>query len=154
MRNVTKMMQMLFAVMLMAFVFATTGTAQVTLLTESFESAAIGATPPAGWAIDVVSGSNAMYFTNAGTWPTMSPYDGVRMVEFQSFSYSSAANRLKRTTALSTVGYTNVNVDFQWYEDPGYAGVLDKVDVQWSTNGTTWTTAATFNRYNGCGMEA
>ena len=39
-------------------------------------------------------------------------------------------------------------VDFAWFEDPGYATSADKVDVQWSTNGTTWTTAATFNRYN------
>jgi hypothetical protein len=149
MRNVTKMMQMLFAVLLMAFVFATQGTAQVTLLTESFESAAIGQTPPAGWGIDLVSGSNYTWFQASGSWPACSPYDGARMVEFQSFSaFTGTQNRLKRTIALSTVGYTNVNVDFQWYEDGGYAGVLDRVDVEWSTNGTVWTSAATFNRYN------
>jgi hypothetical protein len=149
MRNVTKMLQVLTAFFLMAFVFATQVNAQVTLFTESFESAAVGQTPPAGWATDVVVGSNYTWFQSAGTWPTTTPYDGVRMVEFQSFNASTGyQNRLKRTTALSTVGYSNVGIDFQWYEDPGYSGNADKVDVQWSTDGSTWTTVGSFNRYN------
>jgi hypothetical protein len=49
---------------------------------------------------------------------------------------------------MSTVSKSFVMIDFAWYEDPGYSTSADKVDVQWSVNGTTWTTAATFNRYN------
>ena len=149
MRNVTKTLQMFAMILIAAFAFAVQGVAQTTLLTESFEGGT-GQTPPAGWAVDLVSGSNYTYFNTSGTYPTCSPYDGTRMVEFQSwYASSGTVNRLKRTTPISTVGYTNLAVDFAWYEDPGYAGVLDRVEVQWSTNGTTWTTAGTaFNRYN------
>jgi len=119
-----------------------------TLLSESFESASIGQTPPAGWAVDLVSGGNYTSFQANGTLPTCTPPDGVRMVEFQSYSASSGTeNRLKRTTPVSTVGYSNIGVDFKWSTDNGYSGYADRVNVQWSTNGTTWTTAATVNRY-------
>ncbi len=150
MRKLTKLMQLLIVVVLSTFVFALQGTAQTTLLTESFESAAVGQTPPTGWAVDLVgTTTNWTYFQSAGTWPTCTPNDGTRMVEFQSFNASSGyANRLKRTTALSTVGFNNVSVDFMWLQDPGYASNADRVEVQWSTNGTSWTTAGTaINRY-------
>ena len=149
MRNVTRMMQVLFAAMLMVFVFATQGTAQVTLLTESFDGGN-GTTPPTGWATEQVSlTSGSISFVTTGIYPTVSPYDGTRLVEFNSYSASTGnSTRLKTTTALSTVGYTNVALDFAWYEDTGYSGSNDRVDVQWSTDGTNWTTAATFNRYN------
>ena len=146
MRNVTKMMQMLFAVMLMAFVFATQGTAQTTLLTESFEN---GGAVPTGWATEVVAPNCPIVFPSASLYPSgYTAYNGTYMVQFQSYSYSSGQTRLKQTTPFSTVGYTNVGIDFQWLESTGYSGAADKVDVQWSTNGTTWTTAGTFNRYN------
>jgi hypothetical protein len=147
MKNVTRNLQVWVVVLLSIFVFAVQSQAQTTLFTEDFETAAIGQTPPAGWGMDVVAGSNATWFQSAGTWPTCAPFSGTRMVEFQSFNYSNADNRLKRTTPVSTVGYANVTVDFAWLTDPGYAGVLDRVNVQYSTNGTTWTTAATINRY-------
>ena len=146
MRNVTKMVQMLFAVMLMAFVFATQGSAQSTLLTESFEN---GGAVPSGWTLEVVAPNCPIVFPTASSNPAgYSAYNGTYMVQFQSYSYSSGQTRLKQTTPFSTVGYTNVGIDFAWLESTGYSGSADKVDVQWSTNGTTWTTAATFNRYN------
>ena len=73
MRNVTKMMQMLFAAMLMAFVFATQGSAQTVLMTESFDGGN-GTTPPAGWATEQVSGTpGSISFVTVGTYPTVSP---------------------------------------------------------------------------------
>ena len=118
------------------------------LFTESFESASVGQTPPAGWAVDLVTGTNYTWFQSSGTFPACTPPDGSRMVEFQSYSAASGVeNRLKRTSSVSTVGYTNIAVDFQWLTDPSGASYADRVNVQWSTNGTTWTTAATVNRY-------
>jgi len=148
MRNVTRMMQTLLAVMLMVFVFGTQGIAQTTLLTESFDGGS-GTTPPTGWATEQVSGtSGSISFVTTGTYPSVTPYDGTRLVDFNSFSCNSGnSTRLKRTTALSTVGYTNVAIDFAWYEDAIYSN-NDRVDVQWSVDGTNWTTAATFSRYN------
>ena len=115
---------------------------------ESFESGS-GSTPPAGWALEQVTGSQlGVTFVASGTYPTKSPYNGAILVEYGSFNINSGSTRLKRTTSFSTAGYAAVEVDFAWYEDAGYSTNFDHVDVQWSTNGTTWNTAATFNRYN------
>ena len=148
MRNVTKLVQMLTVFVLMAFVFATQGNAQSTLLTESWEN---GGSIPAGWSTEQVSGTaGVLYFTNTSAHPTgITAYDGSYFVRFNSWSASNGnSTRLKRTTPISTVGYTNVAIDFAWYENTNYSGNADRVIVQWSTNGTTWTDAATFNRYN------
>jgi hypothetical protein len=117
-------------------------------MTESFEGAAVGQTPPANWAVDVISGFNATYFASTGAWPTCTPYNGSRMVEFQSFSYSSAENRLRYTVPIPVTGYSDIGIDFAWYTDLGYGGVLDRVNVQWSYDGSNWNTAATINRYS------
>jgi len=136
------------AFLALALVFANQAQAQTILFTQDWETAAIGATPPASWGVDLVSGSNAISFQLNGTWPTCSPYSGSRMVEFASFNYGTGTeNRLKMTAPISTVGYDTITVDLRWLTDPDYAGVLDRVNVQWSTNGSSWTTAATFYRY-------
>ena len=125
--------------------------AQTTLLTQDWSSATLnGNTPPAGWGLDVVLGSNITYYMSQGTWPTVAPYGGdTRLVDFESFSYSSGTNRLKMTTPVSTVGFTNVTVDFAWYTDNGYPGTnTEGVTVQWSTNGSTWNNSTFFMRYN------
>ncbi len=116
---------------------------------ESFESGS-GTTPPTGWATEIVSGSNGITFVTSGTTPTITAaYDGTKFVAFNSFTAPAGyATRLKRTTAFSTVGYSGVEIDFAWHEDPGYATNADRVEVQWSVNGTTWNTAGTYNRYN------
>ncbi|MBC8457278.1 MAG: carboxypeptidase regulatory-like domain-containing protein, partial [Deltaproteobacteria bacterium] len=148
MRNVTKTLRMFIAVLIAAVAFASTVSAQTILMTQSFDAGS-GFTPPAGWTIQPVSGStNAIQFVTSGTWPTVAPYHGTKLVEFLSFNYSNSVQRLAMTTPISTVGAVNIGIDFAWYEDPGYSGSNDRVDVQWSTNGTTWNTAGTFSRYN------
>ena len=120
--------------------------AQSTLLTESFEN---GGAVPAGWTTEIVTPSCPVSFVNASSNPAgYLAYNGTWMVQFQSYNYSTGVTRLKRTAATSTVNYTNVTVDFAWLESINFSTSADKVDVQWSTNGTTWNTAATFNRYN------
>jgi hypothetical protein len=128
----------------------TTLLGQTTLLTEGWESALLnGNTPPAGWGLDVIAGSNITYYMSQGTWPTIAPYEGQRLVDFESFSYSTGTNRLKRTTPISTVGYSNITVDFEWYTDNGYAGTTTEgVTVQWSTDGVNWTNSTFYMRYD------
>ena len=123
--------------------------AQTTLFTEDWESAAIGTTPPTGWATEVINGTNLTNFVASGSMPYTTPYSGSRMTEFQSFNGPIGyANRLKRTTAVSTAGYPHVAIDFEWFTDSAYLYVDDRVDIQWSVNGTTWTTAATIYRFS------
>jgi len=132
------------------FLLAAFGYAQQTvLLTESFESGS-GTTPPAGWALEQVTGTTlGVSFVSTSTNPTISAaYDGTLFARYNSYGISSGSTRMKRTTSVSTTNNAFIMVDFAWYEDPGYSTSADKVDVQWSTNGTTWNTAGTFNRYN------
>jgi hypothetical protein len=131
---------------LMALLFAFSVSAQDVLMTQSFENA--GAMP-AGWAKATLVGSDALSFASTTSWPSgYSPTDGSWLVRFGSFSYSSAENRLYQTTPFSTVGYEALTVDFDWLESSGYSGSADRVIVQYSTNGTTWTDVQTFTRYN------
>jgi hypothetical protein len=150
MRNVTKYLSALILLLSM-LVISYQGRAQTTLLTEGWEAAVNNSnTPPAGWGLDVILGSNITYYMSVGQSPTVNPFEGSRLVDFESYSYSSGTNRLKRTTAISTVGYNNITVDFEWYTDNGYAGyTLEGVTVQWSTNGTVWTDAGSlYMRYD------
>ncbi|MEI7897913.1 MAG: hypothetical protein WCJ26_12820, partial [bacterium] len=150
MRNVTRTVRALVLFAVSMFVFVSFASAQQTmLLTESFESGS-GTTPPAGWALEQVTGTTlGVNFVTTSTYPTISAaFDGTKFVQYNSFNISSGSTRLKRTTAMSTTNKSFIMVDFAWYEDPAYSTSADKVDVQWSTNGTTWNTAGTFNRYN------
>lgn len=120
--------------------FTTAGT---TLLTESFEN---GGSIPSGWnsAIVVDAGADPLVtFVSASTSPTgFSATAGTYFTKFNSYTAASTGqNRLKRTTSFSTVGLTNIVVNFDWTRDDGYSSSADKVNVQYSTNGTTWTTA-------------
>jgi hypothetical protein len=119
------------------------------LLTESFETGS-GSTPPSGWAIEQVTGTiPGITFVNSSANPVISTaFDGNKFARYNAFNISAGSTRLKFTNALSTTNHANVLVDFAWYEDPGSATSNDKVEVQWSVNGTTWNTAGTYYRYN------
>ena len=145
MRVITHWMRTIAVVM--AVFFASSLNAQmINLVTESFEN---GGSAPTGWTTETVSGSSALSFVTSGTYPTIAAApNGTYMVKFASWSYSTATNRLKQTTSFSTMGKQTVTVSFKWSEDPGYSSSADRVIVEWSTNGTTWTEAGTFNRYN------
>ena len=148
MRNVTKTLQMFVAVLIATVAFAATVNAQSNLMTESFDGGS-GYTPPPGWVMQPVSGtSNTVEFVTSGSWPTTSPYDGTRLVQFRSFYSSNSVQRLAMNTPISTVGYTNIGVNFAWNESSGYSFSDDRVEVQWSTDGTSWTDAGSFSRYN------
>lgn len=136
-----------FYVLILVFTFTSLGLiAQSTLITESFEN---GGAAPAGWMVQQVSGTCPVQFASSSAWPSgFSATDGTWMAAFRSFSYSTGVARLKQTVPFSTVGYTNVAIDFSWLETSGYSGSPDKVDVQWSTDGIIWNTAGTFLRYN------
>ncbi len=137
---------MTFIVMLFCQGLVSVNYAQTALFTESFEN---GGSIPPGWAVETVTAGNNVSFIASSSWPAgYLAYNGTYFVRFNSFEAGSGVMRLKKTTPVSTVGYTNVLVDFAWLESSGYAGSSDRVEVQWSTNGTTWSTAGTFERYN------
>ncbi|MFZ4522579.1 MAG: T9SS type A sorting domain-containing protein [Bacteroidales bacterium] len=120
-----------------------------TLLTESFETGS-GTTPPAGWAIEQVTGTipGVSFITTSADPAITAAYDGSKFTGYNSMNIPVGSTRLKQTIAISTAGNTLIMVDFAWYEDPGNAAANDKVEVEWSTDGATWNTAGAFTRYN------
>ena len=84
MRNVTRTLRTLMLLTVSMFLFVTSGLAQQTvLLNESFESGN-GATPPAGWALEQVSGTTlGVTFVTSSTNPTINAaYDGTKFVRY------------------------------------------------------------------------
>ncbi len=122
---------------------------QTTLLTESFESGS-GTTLPDGWEAGLVTGTQTGVTVVAGSSsPTItSAYDGVKFVQYGSGSITLGSTRLKRTIPVVTTNKTFPMVDFAWYEDPGFPSNPDSVTVQWSTDGTSWFSAGSCQRYN------
>ena len=140
MRTITKYLSMLMVV-LSILVFASQTKAQTTLMTQGWETAGIGTTPPAGWAIDLMGTSNWLSWAASGSYPAATPYEGSRMTIFDSWDATyNLQNRLRMSTSISTVGYVNITVDFAEYYQTVFTGG-DGITIQWSTNGSTWTSA-------------
>ncbi|GEM_PF-5240395 len=124
------------------------------LLTESFEN--LGAIP-SGWGEEIVTDGGTdpdLTFVLASTNPLgFVATAGTYFVKFNSYTASTTGqSRLKRTSSFSTSGLTNIVVNFDWTKDDGFSTNADKVNVQYSTNGTTWTTAGSdIVRYSAAG---
>jgi len=119
--------------------------------TEGFEISV----PPTDWTEEVVTlvGSTPDWtWETAGTSPTCSPQEGTHMAKFNSFNCSSGSEARLATppldlSALSTDGA----ISFWMYHDPGYSSNTNEgVQIQFSTDGTTWTDAPSgfFGRYS------
>jgi len=113
-------------------------------INEGFNSSSF---PPTGWQT-VAGGSYNWEWTSQGTFPTCSPYEGAGMVTYQSWYASSGSTARLITPVIPASGVTRCSLKFAMMHDPGYSSSDDQVQVQTSTNGTTFTTVATFNRYS------
>ena len=141
-----------------SFISSTTssigGSTGTNLYAESFENAGL---IPSGWAVTTVTtGATppAITYVTTSSHPTgFAPTGGSYFVKFNSFSASSASQiRLKQTSSFSTANYTNVIVNFDWSKDNGYSTANDYVNVQYSTDGSTWNTVGTaLYRYSATG---
>ncbi|NLF39107.1 hypothetical protein GX586_06660, partial [bacterium] len=138
-------------VFVMAVVAAHQSGMAAVLYSQGFNSDTI----PADWATEIVSNAGstlpAVTFVTASAHPTdFTPYEGTHFVRFNSYSCTSWNSiRLKRTTSISTLGMNNVGIQFAWTRDTGYSSNADRVIVQFSTNGTAWIDAGTYQRNGG-----
>ncbi len=120
-------------------------TTMTTLFYENFENAG---SIPANWGTDLDVDGNAtsadISFVSSSTYPAgFSAYEGTYFGRFNSYTVNSGNSaRLKMTSPISTTGLSNVVVDFAWTQDNGYSN-NDRVEVQYSTDGSTWVTAGT-----------
>ena len=121
------------------------------LLAEGFNGDAL----PAGWSTTVVADPGtdpALDYVTSSEHENASPCEGYRYVAFNSWDCASGAELRLVAPALSTEGRTNVAVRFAWFQDvrTGYDG--EGVTVQWSTNGTDWTSDSAFHLRRGASV--
>jgi hypothetical protein len=121
-----------------AIIGGSTGTS---LLTESFENSG---SIPSGWGTTLVTNvttAPALTYVSSSSNPTVSAASaGTYFAKFNSYSATSGNQiRLRRTSGFSTTNYSNIVVNFDWYRDNGYSASNDYVTVQYSTDGSVWT---------------
>ncbi|MCX7005121.1 MAG: hypothetical protein NTV22_17845 [bacterium] len=115
------------------------------IFTEGFNSSTL----PADWTTQLVAGTAASIdFVSSSTHPAgFVPYEGSYFVRFNSYTAGVGQQiRLARKTAFSTRGFNRVMAEFAWTHDTQYAGNLDAVTVQVSTNGADWVDVTTVTR--------
>ena len=116
-------------------------------VTEGFNSS----TMPSCWSQQFVTGTLAFTFPTTGTGtPAPTPFEGTNQVMFNSYSYSSKTRLV--SAPVITTGISSVDVTFYWYNSTNGGSSYyqtEGVSVQWSLDGTTWTTVGSqFLRYN------
>ena len=124
----------------------------VDIATECFN----GSSAPTGWKAEniTIMGNGEVDFITASENPT--GFSATNCSHFARFNSGGAAASddqavLEQTQSFSTQGYTDVSVRFDWTEDNGNSTSNDNMMVQWSTNGSDWTDADSFSRYNESG---
>ncbi len=109
-----------------------------TLFSDGFEGT--------GWSVADTSGTAGNWtFPASGTHPSVSPHGGSKLALFNSYTASSGSQtRVYRTAGFAVASsYTTVTLKFWMYHDTGYSSYNDRVQVQVSTNGTTFTNVGT-----------
>ncbi len=106
---------------------------------------------PTCWTQQYVTGASNIQFVPNSTNPTiLTPQDGADFVYWNSFSITSGNQTRLVSTPITTTGSATVNARFYWYHDNSAytgAGYADEgVVLQYSLNGTAWTSVQTINR--------
>ncbi|MCD6171331.1 MAG: choice-of-anchor J domain-containing protein, partial [Thermoplasmata archaeon] len=122
------------------------------LLYTGFDSIPASGFPPANWTMEVVNqpGWTAPEWSavSSGTSPSCSPHSGSYMTKFNSYSCSYGSSARLYTYKVDFTNYMNCKLTFWMYHDSGYSSSDDKVVIQVSLDGTTWTNITEFLRYN------
>ena len=116
-----------------------------TLIADSFEGG--------GWSAAQVTGSaGAWNIVAAGTYPVVNPHGGSNLAKFNSYTSASGnQTRWYRTSGFSlSGGYNSAVISYWIYRDTGYSYSNDRIQVQVSTDGSTWSNLGSeVSRYNG-----
>lgn len=117
-------------------------------VTEGFNTTGL-AVFPACWTQQYVTGTANIQFQTASGQPTTTPFEGTRYVWWNSYSIGGGNVTRLVSVPVITTGTIDVDVEFYWFNEnsPTYnsgAYLNEGVQVQYSTNGTTWTSAGSF----------
>lgn len=120
-------------------------TGMTTLFSDNFE---VG-----GWYEAQISGTGGAWsLTGSGQHPAASPYGGLLMADFNSFSAAAMSQtRMFNITGIAVPNsFTTVALNFWMYHDTAYPGDNDHVQAQITTDGITWSNVGSaISRYNG-----
>ena len=107
---------------------------------------------PACWSCEYVVGTADISFVENGTDPFCYPAAGTAMVQWACSNYGEGWQSRLRSLPLNTTGTAAVCVNFKWNHDlSNSSGLNDGVQIQYSTDGVTWTNSAQgmIRRYDG-----
>jgi M6 family metalloprotease-like protein len=83
----------------------------------------------------------------SGIAPDAVPFEGTHMIKFNS-TYCGAGNVMRLSSpSFSTIGRSELYVNFAWHRDTQWPEYVDYMTIQWSTNGVTWNDGDTYERY-------
>ena len=109
---------------------------------ESFETGAYS-----GCWNQTASGTGLVWSVEtSGTYPTVSPYDGAYLAKLNCYSASSGETILS-TVNFDLTGQSNPHLNFFMVHDDGYSASDDRIIIQITTDGSTWTNIDTISRY-------
>ncbi|HEX6915481.1 MAG TPA: fibronectin type III domain-containing protein, partial [Chitinophagaceae bacterium] len=111
-------------------------------------------TLPVCWSTSIVTGqsSSAISFLASSSNLTAAPQEGTHFVRYNSYSTSSGGEERLISPEMSSAGVPNLDVRFQWFQDGSStystgAYLNEGVTVEWSADGTNWTTVQYFPRH-------
>jgi len=118
---------------------------------EGFEGVPPSGFPPAGWTSEVVTGTdvdnNWTGSDGTDTHPAgVTPHSGSAMAQYDCFHINTGNSARLYTPLVDLSGYTNCQLTFWMYHDENYYDREDKLVIQASLDGTTWTNLSTFYR--------
>lgn len=127
------------------------GGTPINLWSESFDGTTF---PPSGWNQVDVSGTTGNWARSTGTvHPTGGgTHSGAGLAYFNSYTATSGnSTRLYRTSSTAIPsGAASASFVFWMYHDTGYSGNNDRIQIQVSLNGTSWTdVGSAIPRYDG-----
>jgi hypothetical protein len=113
-------------------------------------------TTPLCWSTSIAAvqtGTKISYVTSS-TSTTASPQEGTYFVKYNSYSNTNGGSGSEErliSPAVVTTGTSSIDVEFYWYQNNGSsynsgAYLNEGVTVEWSTNGTTWTSSTFYPR--------
>jgi len=123
-------------------------------VSETFDSATPPALPAATWTSTPVTGTSN-WITNAGTHHPSggAAYSSPNIAVFDCYNITSGNSaRLKYNTAIPLGNATarTLQLSFYMFHDTGFTTYQDSVQVQYSTDGTTWNSVGSaVYRYDG-----
>lgn len=119
-------------------------------ITEGFNTTSESSFPIC-WHQEFVNGDLSLEFKTSGSNPSVTPYEGSRMIYLNSYNNGSTTTRLV-SPLINTTGISSVDLQFMWYfsklggED---YYMSEGVQLQYSIDGTTWHNFDNFIRRYG-----